>query len=148
MSDALSFPERDGGGAFPRPGLAPLVDIVLLLICFYLLVARSIQSRTDEPIELPAIAAEHTREPGAAELVVNLLEDGSIQVNGVAADLETLRAALHAERARPAAGGIAPRVVVRADAGREYRALDEILAACRDAGFPSVALRTQPEAPR
>ena len=132
--------------AQPRRGpaglaMAPLVDIVLLLVCFYLLTTQLVRGRSDPAVELPvmAAAAGATRHP--AELVVNLRADGRVTVGGRAMAVEDLAGMLGAELARAIRERKRFRVVVRADRRQPFGGLDEVLGACEAAGLPGVVFR-------
>ncbi|MEM7627733.1 MAG: biopolymer transporter ExbD [Planctomycetota bacterium] len=126
----------------PPLGMAPLVDIVLLLICFYLFVMQSIQSQAEETIDLPQIRSEATQELMPAELTINLDAAGVIKLNGVAVDDETLPTLLSAEQAKALDTGQRLQVVVRADRRQSFERLDAVMSACREVGFASVSVRS------
>ena len=139
-SDHLRFGE-DVETDNPTIGMAPLVDIVLLLICFYMLVMQSIQSHSDPAVELPSVRQEATIEMLPAELVVNLSQDGQITVNSIAVSIEELGQLIASERLRTADSGQPLKVVVRADRRQRYGELDEVLKTARQAGVSTVMLR-------
>ena len=139
----LDFTAPEPDEARPHIGMAPLVDIVLLLICFYLLVMQSIQSHVDENVELPRVANNQTTEVKPAELVINIDAAGGITFNGRGVDDAALRNLLHAEQAKSLESGRPVSAVIRADARQRYDLLDDALAACRDAGIAAVTVRTQ-----
>lgn len=143
MSATLRFnPDDKTDEAEPRIGMAPLVDIVLLLICFYLLVMQSMQARTDDRIELPKIAGDLTTELAPAELVLNINVQGVVSLNGQVIEPDSISDVLRGERARAAEAGQAVNVVIRADGRQRYAMLDAALAACRDAGMGVVTIRS------
>lgn len=121
--------------------MAPLVDIVLLLICFYLLVMQSMQARTDDRIELPRMANNMTTELTPSELVVNITAEGALSLNGQAVEPDDLQGQLQREKQRAYEAGKGINVVVRADGRQRYGMLDMALSACRDAGMGVVTVR-------
>lgn len=148
MSEPLSFNHAPADESAPHIGMAPLVDIVLLLICFYLLVMQSMQARTDDRIELPRMANNMTTELTPSELVVNITAEGALSLNGQPVEPGDLQALLQHERQRAAEAGEALNVVVRADGRQRYGMLDMALAACRDAGMGVVTVRAAEGRPR
>lgn len=148
MSEPLSFNHAPADDSAPHIGMAPLVDIVLLLICFYLLVMQSMQARTDDRIELPRMANDMTTELTPSELVVNITAEGTLNLNGQPAELGDLQEQLQRERVRASEAGEALNVVVRADGRQRYGMLDAALAACRDAGMGVVTVRAEEGGPR
>jgi len=138
----MDFNQNDADDARPHIGMAPLVDIVLLLICFYLLVMQSMQSRTDDQIELPKMANHETAEVAPAELVVNIDAQGVFNLNGEAIEPTSLGGYLQSERERAQISGAQLNVVIRADGRQHYGLLDAALNACREAGLPGATIRT------
>ena len=141
MNVKLNLNPSDADDANPRIGMAPLVDIVLLLICFYLLVMQSMQSRADDQIELPRMANNQTSEVAPAELVINIDTSGQINLNGEQISLTSLGDYLLAERSRAEKAGDQINVVIRADGRQSYRPMRAALLACRDAGLPGAIIR-------
>lgn len=148
MSEPLSFHHDPADESVPHIGMAPLVDIVLLLICFYLLVMQSMQARTDDRIELPRMANNMTTELTPSELVVNITAEGTLSLNGQAVEPGDLQGLLQRERLRASESGEGLNVVVRADGRQRYAMLDTTLAACRDAGLGVVTIRAAEGKPR
>ncbi len=148
MSTTLRFDQEVDESDSPRIGMAPLVDIVLLLICFYLLVMQSMQARTDDKIELPRMANNQMTELMPAELVVNINAQGEISLNGRAVAPGDLRGVLAGERLRASEVGQGINVVVRADGRQRYGMLQGAINACRDAGFGAVTIRATEGRPR
>ncbi len=141
MSKALSFTTSDADEGRPQIGMAPLVDIVLLLICFYLLVMQSMQARTDDKILLPEMVNNQTSELQPAELVININVDGDVTLNGRAVNIDDLPNVLTTERLRAAEAGQAINAVVRADGRQQFGVMDQALNACREAGLGIVTIR-------
>lgn len=120
--------------------MAPLIDIVFLLICFYLLVAQLITTQSDPAVQLPTMTSPLAATEQPAEVVVNLREDGTVLVNNQPLSLDALRAMLSASLAdsdQPL------RVVIRPDRRQRYQRLGEILAICRELNVAQVILRAQ-----
>jgi biopolymer transport protein ExbD len=128
--------------------MAPLIDIVFLLICFYLLVAQLIRSQKDPAVELPAMAHARSQRELPAEVVVNVRADGAIVVNGRAVSLAGLPGLLRGELDRARRDGKPFRVVVRADRRQQFARLDEALRACKRAGLAKVVFRAREEQPK
>jgi len=120
--------------------MAPLIDIVFLLICFYLLVAQLISTQSDPQVQLPTMNTPLAAQQQPAELVINLRQDGGLIVNNESLTGESLREVLADSLARAAEP---LRVVIRADRRQEYRRLHEVLEICRDVNVPTVILRTE-----
>jgi biopolymer transport protein ExbD len=122
--------------------VAPLIDIVFLLIGFYLLVAQLITHQKDLSVQLPAMASPAGREESPAEFVINVRDDGTITVGGRPAALPDLRAMLADQLARTRGAEQPLRVVVRADRRGRAGKLDEVLQACREVGLQRIVFRS------
>jgi len=125
--------------------VAPMVDIVFLLICFFMLASQLVQGQKDPEVLLPEMKNPLSAAEAPAEVTVNLRADGAVTVDGRALATESLTALLagEADRARRAARPL--RVVVRADRRQRFAALDDVLGACRKAGLSQVVFRAQQE---
>lgn len=121
--------------------VAPLIDIVFLLICFYLLVAQMISNQKDLSVQLPAMANPVIRQEAPAEFVINLRHDGIITVGGQRISLSALRTMLAdqvdgANRTKRTFS-----VVVRPDRRQRYGRLNEIFEVCRQSGVRTLVFR-------
>lgn len=149
VAGAVRRPLDFAGSDDPVPvfGVAPLVDIVLLLIAFYLLVMKTMDARTDTAIDLPTAQLATAAELAPAELITNLRADGSILINTIPVADADLVPHLATERARAADAGQVLRLVIRADRSQPFGRLDELMTAARDAGIGAIAVRTQTGGP-
>lgn len=153
MQNEISHTARSSALAFVHPAaedtpvlrIAPLVDIVLLLICFYLVVSRSIQTHDDPQVQLPHMAKQRTMTTQPAEMVINLRQDGSVIVNARVVDMPALADLLRREQQRATANEQNLDVVIRADQRQRYHRLDDLLDACRRAGLGQVVFRSTEE---
>jgi biopolymer transport protein ExbD len=121
--------------------LAPVVDLVLFLIWFYLMVGQLVMHQKDSTVELPRMDQAAAAQELPAEVVVNLRQDGQVTVSGQGLGSAALEDELRRLRARAQAGGEPLRVVVRADRRQTYARLDEVLRSCRRAGLKQVVFR-------
>ncbi len=119
-----------------RLGIAPLVDVVLLLLIFFLLTSSYVVPQVLD-LELPGSA---TAEPGPeTAIVVGLDREGRLSLNG-----EPLsRAALGPALAGLLSSGPQRRVQVRAHAGLSIDRLVGLLDDLRGAGARELALETR-----
>ena len=128
------------GSATRRPiriEMVPLIDTFFLLLAFFISSVLSMSILGGLPIELPTAA--HAAKLDPQELVViTLARDGTLQLNGQAAELAGLAAHLKT--------GFSPstlRVAVRADREVPTGELIKVLEAVRAAGVRRAGLVTQ-----
>lgn len=138
--------EPSGGDQLPRINFIPLVDIVLQIICFYLFVAAGVQAYQDANVHLPVMTAKPLSSQHPAEFVINIEADGTVNVNGRAADASHLLSLLVDARDKAMAAKQSFMVAIRADKRQHFELLDRVLQACRDAKVQAVAVRALTEA--
>ncbi len=141
QDEPLSF-----GGATDEPpemSLAPFIDIVLQIICFYIFVAGSMQHYSDPDVLPPKMVAAKSLEQQPAEVVVNIKADGSMLLNERRVTLAELGPLLLERRQRlDPVDADRLRVTVRADRRQRYGPLEDVLQVCRKIGLPRILLRT------
>lgn len=74
----LDFTETDAAG----PNLTPVIDIVFLLLIFFLVATRFEQEEKDAEVTLPEVAVAQPKSMPPRELVVNVRKDGTYTVHG------------------------------------------------------------------
>jgi len=117
-----------------RVNVTPLIDVVMVMIVFFLIVGK-LAADERSPIELPDASATS----GAADsdtLIINVAGDGSLILRGQVVTTERLGEALVRERS------LHPGVVVRirADRSLDYASVEPVVRACRAAGVTTVRL--------
>lgn len=124
----------------PPAPMAALVDILFIVLCFLFLVARFADSERLD-IVLPSTSAGVA--VSDAPVVVTLLPDGGIEVDGVAVTPETLEQVLTGRRVQ------VDRALIIADRETPLQRAIDALGAARRAGFPIAGIATRPadEAP-
>jgi biopolymer transport protein ExbD len=127
--------------------VAPLVDIVLFLICFFMLASEMVGSQKDPAVSLPHMSSPLAASETPAEITLNLRADGAITVDGRAVALASVPGLVAGQAERTRAEGRPLRVVVRADRRQRFAALDDVLTACRKAGMAQVVFRATEEEP-
>ena len=118
--------------------LAPMIDVVLFLLCFFILTWNLARYEADIDVKVPTAkqGKEPKRLPG--EVIVNVTKDGVINLNRrpVSPDeLQQILAGVVQEYPDQA-------VIVRADADARYQAVVAVLDACRAADAWNIAFAT------
>ncbi len=126
--------------------IAPLIDVVFLLIIFFMSIWQAayieVEAQLDLPIN-PQGNPEKSRDPD--HFVVNVDRNGNYVVSGRIVSGEELASLIHAQadRARNKEGLSARPIVIRAHAQERFGLVQDILMMCRDAKALKVSLRTQ-----
>ena len=125
----------------PQLALTSMLDVIFLLLCFFVTVSVFSQWESEISIKLPSAetAEEPDRLPG--EIVLNVAKDGKVTVNGQALALDDLKARL-AKVARFYPG---QPVIIRADKEVRYETLVGVIDTCRAADIWNFSLATAGE---
>jgi len=94
--------------------LTPMIDVVLLLIIFFMLTAQFAKS-LNTPLDLPTEPGERAPAGGESELVIDILRDGTLRVEGNNVGIERLMQMLAADQNQAKARSSRLDVLVRAD---------------------------------
>ena len=123
----------------PAVQMASLMDIVFLLLCFFVTSSVFSQWETEVAITLPTAksATIPGRMPG--EIILNLNADGKVSVNGHALSLDEVTKRL----TRIAENFPGQPVVIRADKTCSYETLMSLIDACRTANVWNFSLATE-----
>jgi biopolymer transport protein ExbD len=116
--------------------MTPMIDIVFQLLIFFLTTAAIAQANRVQ-LDLPREAGAPDPSPTGPGLVVSILADGSCELAGRSVTMDELTAAARAERGRHVP-------VVRADRSAPGARLNDVIDACRQAGFDGIRLATTP----
>ncbi len=124
--------------------LAPMIDIVFLLLIFFILSGVRAQE-AELPMDLPGASASVERRHEPEEVVVNVARDGTLVVDNAVVTVDDLQKKLnilHRSVTRPVS------VVVRAHPRAEHQSVLNVLNACAAAGITKVSFVTRDERTR
>lgn len=121
--------------------LTPMIDVVFLLIIFFMTTAQFARMTRAE-VDLPREPGERQRAPDEAGIVINILKDGSIIVGdrtvGVDQMIELVR-----DYMTSASGGPGAKVLVRADREADSVFLNQTMSRLRRAGVGNARIATE-----
>lgn len=112
-----------------KPSLTPMIDVVFLLLVFFMLA-----SRFGQEAQMPLVLGGTGEGYSGPPRLIDVLPEGQ-RLNGVDRNMDDLLAALTALTASPA-----DTVVLRARDGAELQRLVSVITALREAGFAAVAV--------
>src|SRR5436853_1404943 len=123
-----------------HPGiqLAPLVDVLLLLLIFFLMTWNAARNENELDVKVPKASAAKEKTAPIGDVVVNVKADGNVVVNRRTLNPQDLTellkglVQLNAEQA----------VVIRGDEAGAYRNIVDVLNICTQAGVTNVAFAT------
>lgn len=123
--------------------MAPMIDVVFLLIIFFMTTAQFAQiTRAD--LELPEERGEQTETPDEAGIVINVSADGSIIVAERTVDMTELRSVIESELALRDNSESDIKILIRADRTAPAASLNRIVTMLRDLGIGSTRFATDP----
>jgi len=118
--------------------LTPMIDMVFLLLIFFLVATTFHQSEREMQIALPEAKSSGPISTQLRELIVNVTADGRVIVEGREVEAETLRSLVsEAVDANPE-----QKVTIRGDRGTAYANVVAVLDVCKGAGIQEPYLDT------
>jgi len=130
-----------GHAQFHHPGiqLAPLVDVLLLLLIFFLLTWNAARNENEIDIKVPKSSTAKENPTSLGPIVINVKADGSMMVNKqvkTAAELqEQLKGIVQYY-------GADQPVIIRGDEAGAYKNIVGVLDICTTAGITNIAFAT------
>lgn len=119
--------------------LAPMIDILLLLLSFFIISQQFSRSETELSVKVPTAEEGVQRNRSQGEIIINVLADGTIRVEGNSVNYAQLRDKLTAIakqfKNQP--------VRIRGDGGVPYQRIVEIIDTCQKAGIWNISFATQ-----
>lgn len=130
----------------PEPAqmqLAPMIDIVFLLLIFFIVTWQFTKSETELSVSVPTAQEGADPERQRGEIVINILADGTIRIESVTVDLSQLL-----EELSPIATQFKNQPVrIRGDGDVSYQRVVEVIDTCTKAGIWNISFATQRPAP-
>jgi biopolymer transport protein ExbD len=126
----------------PTLNLTAMLDVMFLLIIFFMLGTRFIDDERKIGLRVPEVVDRGTLAAAPARKEISVHRDGTITLDKMPVNLEQLTARLAA--ARRQGGDLS--VLVRGDARGEFQNVASVLTACRRAGIHDlgITVRTMP----
>src|SRR5258705_4293957 len=121
-----------GRAPLPHPGiqLAPLVDVLLLLLIFFLLTWNAARTENELDVKIPKATAAKEKSAPIGDVIVNVKTDGNVVVNRRTlseSDLGKMLKSLVQLNPDQA-------VVIRGDEAGAYKNIIDVLNVCSEAG--------------
>lgn len=123
--------------------LAPMIDIVFLLLIFFIVTWQFTKSETELSVSVPTAKEGADPERQQGEISVNILADGTIRVESVTVDLPQLLEKLSSIAAQYENQPVR----IRGDGAVSYQRVVEVIDTCTKAGIWNISFATQKPAP-
>jgi biopolymer transport protein ExbD len=118
--------------------LAPMIDVVMFLLCFFLLTWNL--ARYEQDLEVKVPVAKNGKEPARlpGEVIINLRQDGTVELERATLSLPQLQEKLtEISQVYPDQA-----VILRGAENVAYKHVVEVLDACRAARLTNIAFAT------
>ncbi len=126
----------------PSLNLTSMIDVVFLLIIFFMVGTRFTEMERKIALEVPKIRDHGALSVAPQKRVINVYRDGQITLDRQATTLEALTQKLAAARSQYQDLG----VLVRGDAVARFQLVAEVLNACKQAGISDLGISVKIEA--
>lgn len=123
--------------------LAPMIDIVFLLLIFFIVTWQFTKSETELSVSVPTAQEGADPQRQIGEIQINILADQTIRIDGSTLDLEQLLEKL----AKIAEKFENQPVRIRGDGGVAYQRIVEVIDTCQKAGIWNISFATQRPTP-
>ncbi len=133
MASRIEFDE------IPALNLTSLIDVLLVLIIFFVVGTKFIEAERQIELKLPHVSGRGALAAAPEKKVINVYRDGQITLDRQAVKLEDLAQRLAAARSQYKALG----VVVRGDGNATYQAVANVLNACKQAGIADLTIAVE-----
>ena len=134
----MNFQKKTLFPANPGVPLTPMIDVVFLLLCFFVTSQIFAQWETEIDVALPTAATGGMPQRLPGEVIVNVRADGATVVNGQTLDDAQLRAMM--DRLVQLFPG--QPVLLRADKTTAYEHVVRVLDTCRQADIWNISFAT------
>lgn len=118
--------------------IAPMVDIVFLLLIFFLVTWNFSRNEMELDVKVPKAREGKETRRAVGEVILNVKADGTVVMNRRSMDSNALKEAL----AKIAALYPDQAVILRGDENTDYRHVVDVLDICRRANIWNVAFAT------
>ena len=123
--------------------LTPLIDIVFLLIIFFMVGTKFSELNEMEkniPLQVPTVSDATALTSAPQKRVINVLKDGQIVLDGRNVSLEQLREEIVSAKSQYQDLG----VVIRGDGSAAYQKVTDVIATCKHADINdlNISVRT------
>ena len=120
----------------PTLNLTPMIDIVFLLIIFFMVGTKFTELERKIGLRVPEVADKGALTAAPERKIVNVYRDGTVTLDQAPVTLDELTSQLAAACSQYADLG----VLVRGDAQGEFQGVASVLNACKQAGIQELGI--------
>ena len=120
----------------PSLNLTPMIDIVFLLIIFFMVGTKFTELERKIALQVPQVSDVGALTPAPEKRVINVYQDGRVSLDRKIISLDELKLQLEAARGQYSDLG----VMVRGDAEGAFQNVATVLGICRQAGISELGI--------
>ena len=120
----------------PSINLTPMIDIVFLLIIFFMVGTEFVEMERELVVDVPQVSDNGALTPAPEKRVINVYRDGRVSLDDRPLSITELKNQLAAARMQYAGLG----VIVRGDAQGTFQNVASVLDVCRQAGIAEMGI--------
>ena len=122
---------QTGGQEEESINLMPLIDMVFLLLIFFLVATTIAQEEREAAVQLPRASMAKPLTAPPKQVIINVLRDGTLKLGGRSYSWQELAEALaHVAKNEPHR-----QILIRADEMSRFRYYAEVVAICKRVGI-------------
>ena len=130
------------GKALDSLNLTPLIDVVFLLLIFFLVATRFAQDDRELPVQLPSAASAMPMTVEPTELVINVDAAGQYMILGQRMTLDKVELTL---KRAVSDNPVNQMVIIRGDRNVAFQAVVSVMDLCTKLKVPSYKISTESE---
>ncbi len=128
----------------PALNLTPMIDVVFLLIIFFMLGTKFTELERKIELRIPEVTRAETLTPAPDPRIINVYRDGTITLDRETVSLDQLKEKLAQAAEQYSQLG----VLVRGDAQGSFQRIAEVLNACKQAQVRHLGIAVRPSQSR
>jgi biopolymer transport protein ExbD len=123
----------------PQLNLTSMIDVLFLLIIFFVVGTEFIKAERQIELQLPQVSKNEALSAAPEKKIVNIYRDGQITYERQEVSLEQLQTQLTAAREKYLGLG----VLVRGDASVPFERVANVLSTCKQAGIQDLSISVE-----
>jgi len=135
------MPLRTQVDEMPNVNMTSMIDVVFLLIIFFMVGTRFADLEREINLNVPQVADKGVLKAAAERRVINVYQNGEVTLDGRSVTLDELTTQLTADHQHTLDRG----VLVRGDGAGNFQRIAEVLNACKQAGVAELSLSAKVE---
>ncbi|MCH2211654.1 MAG: biopolymer transporter ExbD [Fuerstiella sp.] len=126
----MRLPARFSGRGTLQFNITPLIDVVFLLIIFFLVASHFVRSENSEAVDLPQVSVASTDENPVHRITITILADGSYSLGGIRRTQDDVLQRITGLAVTAHSEDSSPEVRIRADRNGQFGRIRPLIEQC------------------